>query len=366
MKSRTLLSRQLTAFVILLLLAVAACGAQPQPNNIILIIGDGMGIGAITATRCAGPGENGKLLLDSMPVTGLVKTHSESLVTDSAASATALATGHKTKNGHLSLTTDGKTLPTFLEMAIAMGKSTGVVTTDLVTSATPAAFYAHVDDRSKQDSIALQLAASKMTVAMGSGKQYFIPKSSDGKDGRADGQDVVNQAKQNGYDVVFDKNALAASNSKRLLGLFTFDETGPTLENMLDKAVSVMSKNKKGFFIMAESCLPDKGGHANDAPTVVKGVLALEDALKYALGFAKKDGHTLVVVTADHETGGLAVIGRDEENTKSKPGWIYGGHTGNMVAVYAFGPGAEKFMGTHDNTEIPKIFSSLWGKTLGK
>ncbi|HEY3298907.1 MAG TPA: alkaline phosphatase [Armatimonadota bacterium] len=351
--------------VFMVLFVVSGCSASPHPKNVILIIGDGMGIGAITAARCAGPGADGKLVLDSMPVTGLVKTHSEdSLVTDSAASGTALSTGHKTKNGFVSVDAKGRTLRTILELAGGMGKSTGVVTTDAVTGATPAAFYAHIGSRDEMDSIALQLVNSRITLAMGGGKQFFVPKSA-GQDGRSDGRDLTRDARGAGFDVVFDAKGLAASGSRRVLGLFTFDESGPTLEAMLNKSVSMLSANPRGFFLMAESCLPDKGGHGNKIATSLKGVNDLDSALRSAVEYAKKDRRTLVVVTADHETGGLAVQDADGNTVRLKPGWVTTSHTGNMVAVYAFGPGSERFSGTHDNTEFPKIFADLWGRALG-
>lgn len=356
---------RLLAVLILVSLAACANGAQ-QPRNVILIIGDGMGIGAITAARCAGPGENGRLTLDTMPVAGLVKTHSNnSLVTDSAASATALATGHKTDNGRISTTSDGKTLTTILDLAIDLGKSTGVVTTDAVTSATPACYYAHTDARGKEEDIAGQLVKSKLVVAMGSGKDRFVPKTSD-QAGRADGSDLIAAAKAGGFGVAFDAKQMEACGSRKLLGLFTFDESGPTLEAMTNKAVSLLAANHKGFFVMVESCLPDKGGHHNDLPTNTKGVLDLDAALKAVLAFAAKDGGTLVLVTADHETGGLAVLGKNEKNPVCTPGWVCGSHTGNMVPIYAYGPGSQVFTGTHDNTEIPKLIAKLWGKTLSQ
>lgn len=355
---------RLLMFAFLLLFAVTAGAAKGRPKNVILFIGDGMGIGAITAARCAGPGEDGQLTLDTMPIVGLVKTHSEShLITDSAASGTALATGRKTQNGYHPLDSAGNRLPTITALAVKLGKSVGVVTTDAVTSPTPAVFYAHIKQRSKADEIAAQLMASPLTVAMGSGKQHFVPTMGDIQ-GRQDGQDFTVLAAQNGFDVVYEANALAASNGRKLLGLFAADGSGPTLEAMTDKAVAVLNVNRKGFFLMAESCLPDKGGHRNDVAMVVKGVADLDTALKGALAFAAKDRRTLVLVTADHDTGGLGVLNRNKQNPHGAPGWIHQGHTGNMVALYAYGPGAEKFSGTFDNTDIPKIIARLWGRSL--
>jgi len=354
------------AWLATLVIATSSAGhAGESPKNIIFIIGDGMGIGAITAARCIGPGENGGLTLDGMPVTGLVKTHSESaLVTDSAASGTALATGHKTLNGRIATDSQGRPLESLAELAGKMGKSSGIITTDLLTGATPAVFFSHAEGRSLQDDIALQLPSSPVTVAMGGGKENFIPPAA-GKGGRKDGADVVAMARGKGFDVCFDSASMRGSKSDRLLGLFSFSADGPTLEAMLRSTLSIVSKNPKGFFVMAESCLPDKGGHGNDIATSFEGVKALDDALRSALEFAKNDGRTLVVVTADHETGGLAVLDRDAMNPKLKPGWLCGHHTGNMVPVYAFGPASEKFSGTHDNTDLPKIMAELWGKKLG-
>lgn len=354
MKDKAMLVRRLLVLIVLLAVACSGFAAESLPKNVILIIGDGMGVGAITAARCAGPGENGALTLDTMPVTGLVKTHPEKvLVTDSAAAGTALATGHKTENGRIAVDAEGKSLPTILELAVDLGKSTAVITTDGVASATPAVFYAHVPSRGMTDVIAEQLVASKITVAMGSGRGLFLPR-------------LAAQIAQNGFDVALDANTMEASQGKRLLGLFSFDASGPTLAAMLNKAVSVLSADPDGFFMMAESCLPDKGGHSNNLQTVLKGVADLEAALRSALEFAKKDGQTLVLVTSDHDTGGLAVLDRGEKDPLLTPGWVGTGHTGNMVPIYAFGPGAERFCGTHDNTEIPKIVAALWGRTLGQ
>lgn len=363
MKPRSI---RLLFVLVIILVASAAHASSETPRSIILIIGDGMGIGAITAARAAEPGENGALTLDRMPVTGLVKTHSASrLVTDSGASGTALATGKKTSNGRISVDPAGEPLKTITELAAEMGKSFGVVTTDSVTGATPAVFYSHCESRDKQEEIASQLVDSGISVAMGSGRKFFVPRTDENKDGREDGRDLIELARQRGFGVSFDAQSLAADTSERLLGLFVFDETGPSLRDMLGKAVSVLSKDKDGFFLMAESYLPDKGGHRNDAATSVKGVLDLDNALEWALEYAQRERGTLVIVTADHDTGGLAVLDRDDANPKFKPGWVSGGHTGNMVALYAYGPGAEKFAGTHDNTDIPRKFAELWGKALG-
>ncbi len=354
------LVKRWTARAAALLCLVALGPAAARPRNVILIIGDGMGVGAVSAARQAAAGG---LLLDSMPVTGLVTTRShDRLVTDSAAAGTALATGCKTDNGFIAVDPAGRVLPTILELALSLGKSGGVVTTDHVTSATPAAFYAHLDNRGRQEEIAVLLAGSKLTVAMGSGRRYFgVPGS--GRL-RGDGRDVAAEAARNGFEVVLDAAAMEASRAPRLLGLFLLDGSGPSLAAMLARGAALLSRNPRGFFLMAESCLIDKGGHENDIERSLRGMRDLEEALRVALDFSRKDGRTLVLVTADHETGGLAVLDPGAAHPRFTPGWLTPEHTGNMVPLWARGPGAEKFSGTLDNTEIPRLIASLWGKRL--
>ena len=357
--------RRLALIFVVFALAASSCLAASVPKNIILLIGDGMGVGAITAARCAGPGPNGRLLMDGMPVTGFALTHPvDALVTDSAASGTALATGVKTKNGMIGQDPKGAPLLSILEAARDMGKSTGVVTTDAIVGATPAAFYAHVENRKQGDDIAAQVLPARMNIAFGGGRSRFIPKT-DSQDGRKDGRDLLDEARKRGYDVVTTPEELRKAAGDRILGLFD-DSSNPALDELTAKTLSVLNRNPKGFFVMVESSWPDGGGHANNAELVVKGVRALDAALGKALELAKSDGQTLVVVTADHDTGGLAIQDSDDKNPGFKPQWTGGGHTGNMVAVYAFGPGSERFAGTLDNTEIPKIFAELWGVKLNQ
>ena len=352
------------AILLTLVILAASCGfASQTPKSIVLIIGDGMGIGAITAARCAGPGPDGRLVMDSMPVTGFLLTHSaNALVTDSAAAATALATGVKTNNGMISMTPDGARLRTILEVARELGKSTGVVTTDGLVAATPAAFYAHVHNRGQGDDIAAQVVPSRINVAFGGGRGSFVSKT-ETEGGRADGRDMLAEARKRGYDVVGNAEEMHESKSDRIIGLFA-ESSNPSLADMTAKAIAVLSRNPHGFFLTIEHSWPDKGGHGNNRDQVVKGVLELDAALRKALDFAESDDQTLIVVTADHETGGLAVQNPDDKNPFFKPQWTGGGHTGNMVALYAFGPGSERFSGTHDNTDIPRIFAEFWDAKL--
>lgn len=366
---RSSVTRRLSLAILTVLVVSGYCVAYSSPKNVILLIGDGMGIGHITAARCAGPGRNGKLALDTMPVTGLVITHSaNALVTDSAAAGTALATGCKTNNGIISQTTEGKPLMSLLKLARSMGKSGGVISTKFITDATPAAFLANASKRNQREDIAKQMIESGAEVILGGGKEDFLPRSAGGS--RSDDLNLLVEAAERGYQVVDSAGAMSsAENNRPILGLFAQGSMSgkrpePTLAEMTAKALSMLSSNPKGFFLMVEGAKIDSEAHGNNAEGVVREVLDFDDAVRTALDFAAENKSTLVVVTADHDTGGLAVLERSDENQAFKAGWTTGGHSGNMVPLYAYGPGAIRLTGTHENAQIPKIIAGLWGKRL--
>jgi len=404
--------------------------AEDRPRNVILIVGDGMGIPQVTLARLLEHGPDGTLTLDEMPVTGFARTHSaDQWVTDSAAAATALASGEKTNNFAIGIDTAGKPLESILEQARKMGKAVGLVTTSKITHATPAPFAAHVSHRSQEAKIAEDLLGSGVDVLLGGGKRFFDDK-------------LLARYRETGYAVATTGKELAAA-SGTILGLFSpdhvpyvLDRKGePSLSDMTRKALEILSKDPEGFFVMIEGARIDMACHASDAPSSVRETIDLDRAVREALEFAKKDGHTLVIVTADHGTGALAItekaMVRKERFTavkasaermesllkdgmdiiavlkeqagiedaipeeldavaKSKPGydratWIgeivsrrcgvtfipmgfrlqepnkTHGHDGAMVPVYAFGPGAERFSGTLDNTDIAKRIRELTG-----
>lgn len=363
-----LIRRRFAAVVVVFLMLASPCLAAETVNSVILLIGDGMGVGPISAARCEGPGRAGKLSVDTMPVTGFALTYSaDALVTDSAAAGTALATGVKTNNGTISQTPDGKRLTTILEVAKDMGKSTGVISTKFITDATPAVFVAHADTRAKNEEIAAQMIASGVNVILGGGERYFEPKSAGGA--RTDEKNLEDEAKKGGYDVFTTADDMNKSKSAKIIGLFASDTMSsnrpePTVAEMTAKAISVLSQNAKGFFLMSEGGKIDTEAHLNNTSGVVKEMLMFDDAVRAALEFAKKDTHTLVIVTADHDTGGMAVENPDANNPKYTVGWVTMGHTANMVPIYAFGPGSERFSGTHDDIEIPRAIADLWGQKL--
>ncbi len=337
-----------------------------QVQNIILFIGDGMGIQQVAVTRIATVGPDGRLAIDKMPVTGILTTHSaDNLITDSAAGATAMSTGVKTRNGMIGMNADTLSYATILELAKQQGKSTGLVATSSIAHATPAAFGAHVPNRRMQDKIAEQLLQNKIEVLLGGGKKYFIPQSENGS-GRKDDLNLLTLAQQQGYTVVETRADLQKATAPYLLGLFAMDglttrEPEPSLAEMTAKALQILSADPDGFFLMVEGSQIDWGGHANNLDKVIRQTRLFDEAVKVGIQFAQKHGNTLVVVVADHETGGLTIVKGKPDGSDLEIKWVTNYHTGQPVPVYAFGPFSQLFTGVHDNTFIPRVFATLWG-----
>lgn len=350
--------------IVLSLLAASFLKAQQKPTNIILMIGDGMGTTQVLATRINKYGIEGKLNMEQMPVCALVTTFSaNSLVTDSAAAATALATGCKTNNGMISMSPDGKKLTTVLEAAQKKKKSTGLVTTTTISDATPAAFAAHVRSRGSQDEIAKQLIENKVEILLGGGKAYFIPSTQEGSK-RKDKLNLLELAKQQGYQFVETKEDLEKIKDGYVLGLFqsgflTTSPPEPTLADLTSKAIEILSKNPNGFFLMVEGGQIDWECHLNDFEGMIKQTLDFDDAVKVASDFAENNKKTLVIVTADHETGGLTLKGRSKTEEKLDINWSTIGHTPMYAPLFALGPSADLFSGVIDNTDIAKIIFKL-------
>jgi alkaline phosphatase len=338
--------------------------ANSQVENIVFLIGDSMGLAQITSTRIKTVGVNGKLHMERMPATGLINTHSaNSLVTDSGAAGTALATGYKTNNGMISVSPDDERLLTILEACKGKGMVTGLVVTSTITHSAPAAFAAHVRYRGDEATIASQLLENKVNVLLGGGKAFFLPQSIFGSK-RQDERDLIAEAKKIGYLFVQTKEELKVAKENYLLGLFqlfalTTNPPEPSLVELTQKAIELLSQNRKGFFLMVEGSQIDWACHNNNPDNTIRQTLLFDEAIKIALDFALKDKHTLVVVTVDHECGGMGLNAGSLNGKSLIIGWTSKGHTGVPVPIYAFGPGAERFMGLHDNTEVPRIFAEL-------
>jgi len=345
--------------------STAPAQAEPPPRNIILMIGDGMGFAHIAAARIHAHGADGRLALDQLPVVGHITTHSaDALVTDSAAAGTALATGLKTDNRRIAMTRDNKALYTILEAARDHGLATGLVVTSAITHATPAVFAAHVPHRRQEADIARQMLEGSVDVMLGGGRRFFLPPSAGGE--RTDGRNLIEEARRRGYTVVSDSEALARASARRVLGLFahaamTTHAPEPTLAQMTTRALELLSAHRKGFFVMIEGSQIDWAGHDNDAEKLLRQMLVFDEAVRAALDFARREGRTLVVVTADHETGGMAILDGALDGGRLELGWNTKRHTAGDAAVYAFGPRAFDFTGVYDNTRIPKLFAGYLG-----
>lgn len=333
-----------------------------KPKNVILIIGDGTGLSQVAITQYMVYGDK-TMSFYTMPNVGLVTTHPlRDKITDSAAGATAMATGHKTFNGMVGMTPDSLPKETILESAKKLGMSTGLVATSHITDATPACFVAKAPKRSMHTVIAEQIAHSGVDVVLGGGIEYFLPKS-DTISERNDNLDLTKTIKEHGYDFVTNKTELNKSVSKKLFGLFSVGglkkaEGEPTLPEMTEKALQVLSKDNDGFFLMIEGSQVDWAAHGNDLEGVMYHVSELEKSLALCLAFAEKNPGTLIVVTADHETGGLTLTGREEGGKQTiQASWSTKGHSATPVPFYAKGPSSELFHGVIDNTDIAKLIA---------
>ncbi len=332
---------------------------EAEVRNVIVCIGDGMGFNHVALTRhSAGPAA--KLWMELCPVKGQVTTYSANKdVTDSAAAGTAMACGIKTDNGVIGMTPDGTEYSSVLELLAMKGWRTGLVATSQISHATPASFASHVDSRGEQKEIAVQLFENRVAVLLGGGRKYW-------KD------QTLAQAAADGYQVIDTRQQMAALKTGPVIGLFadegmTTFEPEPMLAEMSQTAIRLLSSPgkewfapKPKFFLMIEGSQIDWAAHANDTDRVVRQTLLFDMAVHEALEFARRDGHTLVLVTADHETGGLS-FSVDSDTGEFKSQWSTGKHTAANVPIFAFGPGAEKFAGTMDNTAIPKRIAELTG-----
>jgi alkaline phosphatase len=309
-----------------LLLPISSLAGQAK--NIILMIGDGMGpshfgAGWLYSNRVLGKELRMVEVMKSGRTAYVVNDTADAIVTESAAAAGQIATGVKMTARALSMAADGKTpVRTILEIAKERGVATGLVTTSGITDATPAAFAAHVPHRSDEASVAAQELQAGVDVLLGGRKQFFLPEAAGGK--RKDGRDLTEEARRAGYAVVGTAGELKQATGSKILGLFNMGNMAyeidraktsePSLAEMTAKTLEVLSKNPKGFFAMIEAGRIDHAAHRNDAAGTIREVLAFDDAVGVALEFQQKNPDTLIIVTADHETGGMALIGHSKDS----------------------------------------------------
>ena len=380
----------LVAFVAFVLLV--GC-AEQKPKNVIYLIGHGMGFGAVSSLLLS---ENGETGFEMAPIIGLNETCSaNNYVTDSPAGGTALATGTRTCNGFLGVGPDSVQLESILKKAQKMGKKTGIVVNTTLTEATPGAFYAGVTSRKESYKIAEQFTESGVDVAIGAGLSAFI--------NRPDSVDMTAVLIEKGYDVYLDWKSVLDTESEKFVGILDmgdvhrrnksrnttasaaegaevclaaklaasegkvdttrFSEPTEYLHKACNKALSVLEKDApNGFFLMIESAIIDGYGHNNDSEGMIEEMKEFDQTLKTLIAYVNKHPNTLLVVTADHETGGTGVTYKS--HAINQPEGLHlnfstKGHTGTVVPIFAYGAGAAKFSGIFQNRELPEMIEEL-------
>lgn len=317
-------------------------------KNVILMIGDGMSLMHVYSAWTA---NRGKLNLDNCQAVGLSKTYcANKLITDSGAGGTALATGQKTIYHAVGVDPQGRPLQTLTDVAAAKGKSTGIAVTCRLWDATPADFCCHNIDRDQEAAIVTDYVDCGVDYVFGGGSKLF--------ENRADGRDLFNELRAKGYQTPRTWNELAGIKSGKIFAVTdTLDTPVPAVRGDLLaraslKGIELLNQNKNGFFMMIEGSQLDDYGHFNDLDMLMQETHDFDRTIGKIYEWAARDGETLVVVTADHETGGLTLVDGDLQEGKIVCKFSTGGHSGVMVPVYAFGPGAEEFTGIYENTAV--------------
>ncbi|MCP2025435.1 alkaline phosphatase [Flavobacterium sp. HSC-32F16] len=330
--------------------------AKKKPKNVILLIGDGMGLTQIYSGYTA---NKGQLSLFNIPTQGFSITKaSDSYITDSAAGATAMATGHKTNNRFISVDENGKPLELITQQLAKKNYKTAIISAGNITDATPAAFYAHQPERSYSEPIAYDFLSNPSDILIGGGTKEFKA--------RKDGKDLSKALIEKGYTFSDKFSSLDTIKNNKFVVLEDAavvsmkNGRGDFLTKSLAKATNTFSKTKNPFFIMAEGAQIDYGGHSNNVEYVVREMLDFDKLVGQAMEFVDNNPETLLIVTADHETGGLSLIDGNIEK-----GYVHGSfstndHTAVPVPVFAYGAGAQNFSGVYQNTAIyTKILEAL-------
>ena len=328
-----------------------------QVRNVIFMIGDGMGL---EQASCGWVLNHGKLNMDLFPVTGLSRTYSASdLITDSAAGGTALAVGSKTANNHVGTAPDGSPLYSILDKARKLGWKTGVVTTCHLADATPADFCCHNEHRYNYDPIIAGYAECGVDYIAGGGRDYFGPN-------REDGRDIVREMVEGGYNYAASEEELLNA-PLPVLGLLADDnlpiaeERGDMFRHMVARGMQVLSEasGEKGFCMMIEGSCIDDWLHGNRIDLGMEELLDFDRTIGDVLQWAEKDGHTLVVVTADHATGALTLQDGNLAEGRIEVAFGSDSHNGIAVPYYVWGPGSQAFGGILENEELGRRIASF-------
>lgn len=323
-----------------------------RPRNVILLIGDGMGLSHVSSPYYF---SKDPPAFNRFRHIGLSRTSSaETPVTQSAAAATAMATGYKTYNMAIGVDMDTVPRENIIELLSEQGFMTGVIATSSITDATPAGFYAHQADRTMQFEIAMDLLESDVDFFAGGGIKYFL-------DSIRTNYFEINDVEINFTKLKKIKKPIPGSRYGFLMGadrMLTMLEGRKTyLRDATTIAVEFLSTGDEGFFLMVEGSQIDWAGHGNQVEYMIAEMNDFNQVLNSVLDWAERDAETLVIVTADHETGGytLGAKGRngyDADYSLITPTFASTNHSAALVPVFSFGPGAENFTGIFENTEI--------------
>lgn len=352
--------------VVMVALAVIMCtttataqnSLQTKPKNVIIIVGDGMGVAQVSASVVAEGGNNSAFL--RFPYSGFSRTNSkDNYTTDSGAGGSAVMTGHKVNNYTIAQSPDGVPHISFISQAKDRGMKCGVVVTSNILDATPASTYAHVSYRKKFDSISMQLALSGFDYFSGGGKSHFLTEN------RKDNLSPIDTLQKNGYTMVYTIEDMMRCTAPKICALLTEGDPPKASKrnNMLcssvKKALNMFDGSPKGFILMIEGSQIDWACHNNDTSFLHEELADFEKMLHIVMDYAESNGETLVVVTADHETGGLTLPDGMIDKRKNTCHFSTTNHTGIMVPVFAYGPGAQMFSGIQQNSDIANKIRSL-------
>lgn len=328
-------------------------GSNARIRNVIFLIGDGMGLNQITAGAYANRG----LTLFNMKNIGFqINLALNAFTTDSAAGGSALATGERHDNRHISMSDDGTPWPSLSDWFYEKGHAVGVVSLGNIADATPAAFYAHNVERDSAEAITRTLLDGRLDLLCGSGLDLFVD--------RHDGIDMVGKLSEE-YDFITDAYEIGNASGKVIciddrMGDAAEEANLTMLADVTRSSIEQLRKQSKdGFFLMVEGAKIDYAGHSKCLPGSVIEMLSFDMAVAEALRFADMDGHTLVVVTADHETGGLVLLDGDEKTGRIMGTYVTDDHTPSAIPVFAYGPGSGSFKGVYRNTGIARTIRSL-------
>ena len=328
-------------------------GGKGRIRNVIFLIGDGMGLSQITAAAYANCG----LTLMNFNYIGLQRNNAlGAFTTDSAAGGSALATGERHANRHISMTEEGEAVPSLSDWFRGKGLPVGVVTLGNAVDATPTAFYGHSVERDNADELTRCLLDTPVDLLCGSGIRQFTE--------RGDGIDLIGELSKN-YRFVRSIDEINAAEGRVVCIDERMDEAAEESNlGLLAEATraaidKLQERGDKGFFLMVEGAKIDYAGHSRCLPGSVIEMLSFDLAVAEALKFADENGQTLVVVTADHETGGLVLLDGDEQSGRIMGVYTTDDHTPAMLPVFAYGPGADRFCGTYLNTEIARRIREL-------